>query len=160
MFLIDTNVLLADILSRYQDEATRKYLQHYRKIPLIKRVIADFVITELDFYLKTSVLPQTNFKVSEKIELHDITQKYIQQVILHCTIVPVSKRIMQSALSLYQHDLRFSSCLLLTTASHFSYEVVSLDAKTNRLAQDFHIQCFRSHDVPIETLTQETESTK
>lgn len=150
MYIIDTNILVAELLSKYKDqtdETAKRYLAHYRKIPLMKRVIPDFILNEFELFTTHVIPARLTLQVSEKKQLHDVVASYLRQIIANCTIISPNKQIVKTAFSLYQHPtnsdnatyISFTDGLLLAMASELQYVIVSTDPQINTSATELNI---------------------
>lgn len=146
MYIIDTDILTSELLTKYhQDELTKKYLAFYRKIPLMKRVLPDFVLTEFELFI-TKVMPtRYAMQVSEKKRLHDVVASYLRQINNNCILVSPNQQTMQHALALYQQrtelyeQASLTDCLLLASAQQLSYTILSKDKRVMAYATELHI---------------------
>lgn len=147
MFIIDTNILASEILVKYeQDALTRQYRAFFQEIPLIKRVVPDFILNEFEL-LMTQVVPSRYKKVmreSERKELQAITSAYLERVIGEYTLISPSTYVIKKALEFYKrfernHYISFTDSLLLATAQHNDHTIISKDARLNHRAKELHI---------------------
>ena len=147
-YIIDSNILAAELLSKYpKDEATKKALSIYRKIPLMKRVITDFTISEFELYIMHAFPTQTSLGTTEKNQLHDIVITYLKQINNNCTVLAPNRTIVKNAFSLYQqyksdpisNYISFTDSLLLATAMQLQYTIFSLDKTLNSYASELRI---------------------
>lgn len=153
MYIIDSNILAVELLSKYQmDDITKKTLGFYRKVPLMKRVIADFIVNEFELYIMHAFPLQISLGVSEKNLLHDVVVTYLRQISNSCTIIAPSRAIVKNAFSLYQqyksdtgsNYISFTDSLLLSTAIQLQYTIISLDSSLLTYAKELHISCFEA----------------
>ncbi len=150
MYIIDTSILVAELLQKYndqEDEISKKYLYVYRKIPLMKRVIPDFILNEFELFTTHVIPARYSLQVSEKKQLHDVVASYLRQIIANCTINSPNKQIVKTAFSLYQHPtndensnhISFTDSLLLAMASKLQYVIVSTDPQIITYASELNI---------------------
>lgn len=152
MYIIDTSILVAELLYKYndqEDEAVKKYLSIYKKIPLMKRVIPDFILNEFELFTTHVIPARYSLQVSEKKQLHDVIASYLRQIISNCTINSPNKQIVKTAFSLYQQPISdentrhisFTDSLLLAMASKLQYVIVSTDPEIRIYAAELNIAC-------------------
>src|SRR3712207_1507120 len=102
MFLIDTNILISEILNKYeQDEITVLYRTFYQQIPLIKRVIPDFVLNEFELYMVQVVPVRYHLQEQERKEVRETTSVYIQHLVESVTLDAPSPSVIKKAWSFY-----------------------------------------------------------
>jgi len=150
MFIVDSNILISEILTKYeQDELTLKYQAFYKQIPLIKRVIPDFILNEFELYM-VQVVPsryQGQMDEQEIKAIRDVTSTYIEYMIEKCTLVSPSIPTIRIAFDLYKrfirtHYISFTDSLLLATAKNNSYTIMTKDRRLNQRAKDLHIEFY------------------
>ena len=152
MFLIDSNILVAEILTKYeQDELTEQYRRFYRQIPLIKRVVTDFVLNEFELYM-VQVVPsryQKKMTEEEKRETRLATVAYMQRVTESFSLDSPSKATIKNAFILYQrftqegHYISFTDSLLLAMAQANGYTLVTKDKRLRMLAHNLDVDSYR-----------------
>ena len=129
MFIVDSNILVSEILVKYeQDELTLQYQAFYKQVPLIKRVISDFILNEFELYM-VQVVPsryQDQMNKEERKAIREVTSKYIERIIEECTLVSPSISVVKTAFDFYKrfghtHYISFTDSLLLATAKANSY---------------------------------------
>ncbi len=147
MFIIDTNILASEILVKYeQDALTEQYRTFFQEIPLIKRVVSDFILNEFEL-LMTQVVPSRYKNVmreAERRDLQTITSAYLERVIGEYTLISPSTRVIKKAFEYYKrfehsHYISFTDSLLLAAAQHNDYTIISKDARLNQRAKELHI---------------------
>jgi hypothetical protein len=152
MYIIDSDILVSELLIKYDpDDTTKKYLTFYKKIPLMKRVIPDFIVNEFELYINYVMPARYSMEMPEKNQLHDVVTSYLRQIVSNCTLVSVSPQIMKTAVALYQQRpddqngqqrITFTDCLLLAAAHQFAYTIVSKDPQIHLRAAELHIPYF------------------
>jgi predicted nucleic acid-binding protein len=151
MFIVDSNILVSEILTKYeQDELTLKYQAFYKQIPLIKRVIPDFILNEFELYM-VQVVPSRYQKQMDEQEIKaikDITSTYIEYMIGKCTLVSPSISTIKTAFDFYKqfedaHYISFTDSLLLATARGGSYTIITKDRRLNARAKELGIEYFQ-----------------
>lgn len=151
MYIIDTNILIAELLSKYQkDDRQKKVLAFYRKIPLMKRVIPDFILTEFELFMIHVIPTRITFNILEKNQLHDIVTAYLSQIIMNCTLATPSRQIIMTAHSLYRQKVNdsnyisFTDSLLLASALHLQSTIISIDQNLNQYAQELKLAYYEA----------------
>lgn len=148
MYIIDTTILSAEILSKYpQNEETKKVLGFYRKIPLMKRVITDFILTEFEQYMLHALPINISLGNTEKKQLHEIFLTYLRQIHNNYTLTIANAQIVKNGFSLYQqykndtisNYISLTDSLLLATAIHLQYTIISLDSSLLTYAKELRI---------------------
>ncbi len=150
MFLIDSNILVSEILTKYEkDELTLKYKEFYQQVPLMKRVIADFVLNEFELYMVQVVPSRYKAYMSEQERkvIREITSVYMERMIGECTLVAPSISVIKTAFDLYKrfghrHYISFTDSLLLSTAKDNSYTIITKDRRLRERAKDLGIDCY------------------
>jgi len=145
MFLIDTNILVADILKEYeQDQMTLPYLAFFKKLPLMKRVIPDFILNEFETLI-TQVVPSRYSLTTElKQNLKNITCTFMEKLIAEHTVITPTTAIVKDAFSIYQqnvnsHYISFTDSLVLALARQSNFTILSKDQRLNNRAKELHI---------------------
>lgn len=147
MFIIDTNILASEILLKYeQDELTEKYRTFFQKIPLIKRIVPDFILNEFELLI-TKVIPsryKNQMSEIEKKELRKITSEYMERIIEGYTLASPSTSVIKKAFGFYKrfestHYISFTDSLLLATAKDNDYTLISKDQRINDRAKELGI---------------------
>lgn len=150
MYIIDSNILVSEILTKYEkDELTLKYKEFYQQVPLIKRVIADFILNEFELYM-VQVVPsryQDQMDKEERKTIREVTSKYMERIIEECTLVSPSISVVKTAFDLYKrfgdtHYISFTDSLLLATAKANSYTIITKDRRLKERAKDLSIDCY------------------
>jgi predicted nucleic acid-binding protein len=150
MFIIDTNILASEILVKYeQDELTLKYRAFFQEIPLMKRVVPDFILNEFEL-LMTQVVPsryKDQMTGEERKELRVITSAYIERIIGDYTLVSPTPAVIKKALGMYKrfentHYISFTDSLLLATAQENRYTVITKDRRVNDRAKELQISFY------------------
>jgi len=148
MFIIDSNILVSEILTKYeQDELTLKYQASYKQIPLIKRVISDFILNEFELYMVQVVPSRYQMDKLERKTIREITSAYIERMLRKCTLVSPSISTIKTAFDLYKrfghtHYISFTDSLLLATAKDNGYTILTKDKRLNAGAKDLHIEFY------------------
>lgn len=152
MFIVDSNILVSEILTKYeQDELTLQYQAFYKQVPLIKRVISDFILNEFELYM-VQVVPsryQEQMDKEERKAIREVTSKYIERIIEECTLVSPSIAVIKTAFDFYKrfghtHYISFTDSLLLAIAKNNSYTILTKDRRLNSRAKDLRIDCYES----------------
>lgn len=147
MFIIDTNILASELLVKYeQDELSQKYRAFFQAIPLIKRVVPDFILNEFELLI-TQVVPSRYKNVmdnAEKKELRIITSEYMEKIIEGYTLVSPTLTVIKKAFELYKrfentHYISFTDSLLLAAAKDNEYTLISKDERVNDRAKELKI---------------------
>jgi len=150
MFIVDSNILISEILTKYeQDELTLKYQTFYKQIPLIKRVISDFILNEFELYM-VQVVPsryQEQMEEQERKAIREITKAYMERIVEEYTLVSPSISVIKTAFDFYKrfgytHYISFTDSLLLATAKYNSYTIITKDRRLNQRAKDLHIEFY------------------
>ena len=151
MYIIDTDILASELLYKYQlDDSVKKTVAFYRKIPLMKRIIPDFVVNEFELFM-TNVIPNRFLLHSgEKKQLSDIVVAYLRQISTNCTLIYPNRQIMKNAFLLYQqykndiasNHISFTDSLLLATAIQMQYTILTLDQTVKGYASELRIPYF------------------
>ena len=150
MFIIDSNILVSEILTKYEkDELTLKYRKFYQQVPLIKRVIADFVLNEFELYM-VQVVPsryKAYMSEQERKAIREITSAYMERVIGECTLAFPSISAIKTAFDLYKrfghrHYISFTDSLLLATAKDNGYTILTKDRRLRERAKDLGIKFY------------------
>lgn len=148
MYIIDSTILIAEILSKYpQNEENKKILGFYRKIPLMKRVVTDYILTEFESYMLHILPTNISLGLTEKKQLHDIFLAYLRQIQNNYTIITINPQIVKNAFSLYQqykngsdsNYISFADCLLLASAIQLQYTIISMDMTLLGYAKELRI---------------------
>lgn len=147
MFIIDSNILVSEILTKYEkDELTLKYKEFYEQVPLIKRVIADFVLNEFELYMVQVVPSRYKAYMNEQEikTIREITMVYMERILGQCTLVFPSIPIIKTAFDFYKRFghiryISFTDSLLLATAKANSYTIITKDRRLKERAKDSHI---------------------
>lgn len=148
MYIIDSNILISELLAKYfKDESVKSYLSFYRKIPLMKRVIPDFILNEFELFIIYVVPVKYSISNLEKKQLHDIVAKYLRQISTNCTLISPNQQIMKNSFALYQNQINITDtnhisltdCLLLSSAVQLQYTILSSDKQLNTYAAELHI---------------------
>jgi predicted nucleic acid-binding protein len=148
MFLIDSNILVSEILVKYeQDERTLQYRNFYQQIPLIKRVVTDYVLAEFELYMIQVVPSRYQMNAKAKKEIQQTTSEYLKQIINSFTLDSASPSVIKKAFSLYQrfentHYISFTDSLLLALAQINDYTLITKDKRLNSLAKELSIPHF------------------
>ena len=150
MYLIDTNILVSEILIKYeQEEESYTYRNFYQQIPLIQRVIADVVLNEFELYM-LQVVPsryQSRMPQAERQELRPITSAYIGRVIEISTLIVPTTSVIHHAFDLHKrflltHYISFTDSLLLAIAHANGYTLLSKDRRLNARAKEVDVACY------------------
>lgn len=150
MFIIDSNILVSEILTKYEkDELTLKYQAFYKKVPLIKRVISDFILNEFELYM-VQVVPsryKSHMNEQERKAIREITSVYLERMIGECTLAFPSISAIKTAFDLYKrfghtHYISFTDSLLLATAKDNSYTIITKDRRLRERAKDLGIKFY------------------
>lgn len=151
MFIIDSNILVSEILTKYEkDELTLKYQAFYKQIPLIiKRVISDFILNEFELYM-VQVVPsryKAYMSEQERKAIREITSAYMERVIGECTLAFPSISAIKTAFDFYKrfghrHYISFTDSLLLATAKDNSYTIITKDRRLRERAKDLGIKFY------------------
>ena len=150
MFLIDTNILISEILIEYEkDEQTLTYRAFYQQMPLIKRVLPDFILSELEIYM-TQVVPsryQKRMNENERKRIRPVTSAYMEQLIEKSTLISPSLSVIKTAFALYKrfentHYISFTDSLLLAVADANVYTLLTKDQRLISKAKELHIDCY------------------
>jgi predicted nucleic acid-binding protein len=145
MFLIDTNIHAAYLLQAYeQDEVTKQYLTAYEQIPLINRVVADFVLNELELLLLKAVPPRFHMTPEQEELLKQEVFAYFHDMFTHFTLATPSSQTVKHAYELYQRYahtkyISFTDSLVLALAEQNNYTILSKDRRLNDIAQQLSI---------------------
>jgi|SRR3954451_5973729 predicted nucleic acid-binding protein len=149
MFLIDTNILAAEILQAYeQDPLTKSYLAFYTKVPLLKRVIPDFILAELETLMTQVVPSRYNLSPELKQQMKALTATYMGRLIDEHTLVTPTVATIKEAFPIYQQNLQshyisLTDSLLLALARQNDFTIVSKDERLNARAEVLQISYFR-----------------
>ena len=150
MFIIDSNILVSELLAKYeQDDLTLKYKAFYQQIPLIKRVIADFILNEFELYM-VQVVPSrypAQMDKQERKAIREISIAYIERLIEECTLFSPSLSVIKTAFDFYKrfertHYISFTDSLLLAAAKDNLYTIITKDRRLNERAKDLHIETY------------------
>jgi predicted nucleic acid-binding protein len=150
MFIVDSNILVSEILTKYEkDELTLKYQAFYKQIPLIKRVISDFILNEFELYM-VQVVPsryQDQMSKQERKVIREVTSTYMEYMIGKCTLISPSISTIKTAFDFYKrfghtHYISFTDSLLLATAKDNGYTILTKDRRLNLRAKDLRIDCY------------------
>lgn len=150
MFIVDSNILISEILTKYEkDELTLKYHAFYKQVPLIKRVISDFILNEFELYM-VQVVPsryQEQMEEQERKTIREITSAYMERIIGECTLISPPISVIKTAFDFYKrfghtHYISFTDSLLLATAKANSYTIITKDRRLNLRAKDLRIDCY------------------
>jgi predicted nucleic acid-binding protein len=145
MFIIDTNILAAEILKEHErDKLTVSYLSFYRQIPIIKRVIPDFILNEFEKLMLQVIPSRYHLTSKEKQNLRSITVIYMKKIIDRETLMTPTVITIKVAFSIYlqnihTHYISFTDCLLLAMAQQHGFTIVSKDERLNARAKELHI---------------------
>ena len=148
MFLIDTNILAAEILKEFEtDQLTRDYLALYNGIPLMKRVIPDFILSEFETLITQAVPSRYNLTDDQRRNMKNITTEYMKRIIEEHTVMTPTITTVKDAFSLYQRYTKlgyisFTDSLVLALARQNDYAIVSKDQRLKSKAKDLEIACF------------------
>ncbi|OGG14048.1 hypothetical protein A3D77_00885 [Candidatus Gottesmanbacteria bacterium RIFCSPHIGHO2_02_FULL_39_11] len=146
MYLIDTNILIADILSKYEtDKISRKYRKFYSKISLSERIITDFILGEFEQFI-SQVFPH-RYKVSHEKgkEIDEALHVFLSEAIHTFTLDYASTFTTIKASALYGkflniHPIGFFDSLLLSLAQEKSYVLLTQDKRLTACAQELKIE--------------------
>ncbi len=145
MFLIDTNILVAEVLKEYeQDHMTLSYLAFFKKLPLMNRVIPDFILNEFETLI-TQVVPSRYSLTAElKQNLKNITCMFMERLVAEHTVITPTTAIVKDAFSIYQqnvnsHYISFTDSLVLALARQSNFTILSKDQRLNNRAKELHI---------------------
>lgn len=150
MFIIDSNILVSEILTKYEkDELTLKYKEFYQQVPLMKRVIADFILNEFELYM-VQVVPsryKDKMEEQERKALREIATAYMDRIVREYILVSPSISVIKTAFDLYKrfgqtHYISFTDSLLLATAEENSYTIITKDRRLNLRAKDLRIDFY------------------
>lgn len=150
MFIIDSNILVSEILTKYEkDELTLKYKEFYQQVPLIKRVIADFILNEFELYM-VQVVPSRYKAYMNKQEIkaiREITMVYMERILGECIVVSPSISVIKTAFDFYKrfghtHYISFTDSLLLAAAKANSYTIITKDRRLRERTKDLGIDCY------------------
>jgi predicted nucleic acid-binding protein len=145
MFLIDTNILVAEVLKEYeQDQMTLSYLAFFKKLPLMKRVIPDFILNEFETMITQVVPSRYNLTAELKQNLKTITCKYLGEIVVEHTLITPTTAIVKDAFSIYQqnvqtHYISFTDSLVLALARQSNFTILSKDQRLNARAKELNI---------------------
>ena len=148
MFIIDSNILVSEILTRYEkDELTLKYQVFYQQISLIKRVISDFILNEFELYMVQVVPSRYQMEKEERKTIREITSVYIERMLKKCTLVSPSISAIKTAFDFYKqfgntHYISFTDSLLLAVAKENGYTILTKDRRLNERAKDLRIDSY------------------
>jgi predicted nucleic acid-binding protein len=152
MYLIDTNILVSEILVKYeQDEESLTYRNFYQQIPLIQRVIPDVVLNEFELYM-LQVVPsryQSRMPQAERQELRSITSSYIGRVIETSTLMTPSLPVIHHAFHLHKrflhtHYISFTDSLLLAIAKANNHTLMTKDRRLRARAKEIDIAYYET----------------
>ncbi len=147
MYLIDTNILISEILVKYeQDAESHTYRNFYQQIPLLQRVIPDVVLNEFELYM-LQVVPsryQSRMPQAERQELRPITSAYIGRVIETSSLTAPTISVIHHAFDLYKrflhtHYISFTDSLLLAIAHANGYTLLTKDRRLNARAKELNV---------------------
>lgn len=145
MFIIDTNILAAEVLKEHErDSLTILYLLFYRQIPIIKRVIPDFILNEFETLMLQVMPSRYHLTSEEKREMRNITMSYMKNIIDNSTLTSPTITTIKDAFSLYQqnihtHYISSTDSLLLAMAQQHGFTIVSKDERVNARARELQI---------------------
>lgn len=147
MFLVDTNILISEILSKFEkDETAKKYRGFYQRLALSERVITDFILNELETYMIQVVPSRYKLKDDKKKEMNEITRSFLKSAIRTFSLDSPSPAVIKMALSWYEkfflsHPISFTDSLLLALAQDRSYTLLTQDKRLIACARQMQIQC-------------------
>ena len=145
MVIIDTNILVSELLHKYeQDENTLQYRRFYQQLPLVQRVIPDFILNEFEIYM-TKVAP-SRYRMDEqqKKTIRKATSIQLEELIHNCTVVSPSPATIKNAFALYKrfendHYISFTDSLLLAVAKDSGYTLLTKDRRVINRAKELDI---------------------
>lgn len=145
MILIDTNILLTDILEQYEtDESSVAYRDLYRQIALPERVITAIVLGEFEIYM-TRVMPSRfSLDAKQKKEIRNITASYVGKVLDACTLISPSSELMQEAYEIYHHNwsdrfISYTDSLLIAIARYNRIGLLTQDKRMQAIAKEMEV---------------------
>jgi predicted nucleic acid-binding protein len=145
MFVIDTNILAAEILREYEDDPlTTSYLAFYQQLPLMKRVIPDFILNEFETLMTQVVPSRYNLDDEQKRHFRTLTCSYLKKLVEDHTIITPSPQTVKEAFSLYDryhttHYVSFTDSLLLALAKQEGFTLLTKDQRVNHRAKELEI---------------------
>jgi predicted nucleic acid-binding protein len=145
MQLIDTNILIADLLSEYEDDPlTKKYLDYYRKIPTIERILPDFILAEMEILLIQVIPVKYKLNTEQRQELKQVTLAYLEKLTSQCILVSTTPPIIDQAVKIYHQNfdskyISFTDSLYLAMALEHHYSIITQDHKINAIAKSMEI---------------------
>jgi predicted nucleic acid-binding protein len=148
MFLIDTNILASEVLQEYeQDQLTLTYRAFFKKLPLMKRVIPDFILNEFETLITQVVPSRYNLTSEQKQNLKNITCTYIEKIVEEHTLIAPTTAIVKDAFPIYQqnvhtHYISFTDSLVLALARQNNFTILSKDQRLNARAKELHISYY------------------
>lgn len=152
MFIIDTNILAAEILTVHeQDKLTISYLAFYKQLPLMRRVIPDFILSEFETLMTQVVPSRYHLTDKEKQNLKTITTAYLKKIIDGHTLITPTTGAVKEAFALYQqnihtHYISFTDSLLLTIAQQHHFTILSKDERLTARAKELRIAYYEPQD--------------
>jgi predicted nucleic acid-binding protein len=148
MFLIDTNILVAEVLKEYeQDHMTLSYLAFFKKLPLMKRVVPDSILNEFETMITQVVPSRYNLTAELTQNLKAITCKYLGEIVAEHTLITPTTAIVKDAFSIYQqnvqtHYISFTDSLVLALARQSNFTILSKDQRLNARAKELNISYY------------------
>lgn len=153
MFILDTNILAAEVLTEHeQDHLTTTYLAFYKQLPLVKRVLPDFILNEFETLMIQVVPSRYHLTDEEKHNMKNITTAYIKKIINEFTLITPTITLVKEAFSLYQqnvhtHYISFTDSLLLTMARQHNFTILSKDMRLNARAKELKIAYYQYDNI-------------
>lgn len=150
MYLIDTNIHAAYLLQNYEDDKlTKEYLKLYNDIALSDRLIPDFILGEFETFIMQVVPPRYRLNTQDSRKLKQLALEYLYRITHECTIIVPEVPTVQYARDLYfkhanTHYLSFVDCLVLATAKHNQYTLLTKDTRMNTIAKKLQIVCLEA----------------
>lgn len=148
MYLIDTNVHATYVLQKFElDEVSLKYVDAFEKILLSKRVVTDFVISELDSILLRVAPTKYGLNEGDRLVLKRLAFGYIHACVEHCFVQTPSLSVVRQSLDYYQRYstdgyISFVDAMLLSMAKNNGYILMTMDERLQKKALAEGIEVF------------------
>lgn len=147
MVIIDTNILVSEIMSKYEfDEETKQYRLLYEQIPLYRRVIPDFILNEFELFTAQVAPGRYKMNPEEKLILHEALGEYLHRIIHSFSLYSPSLSAIKQAYGIYfqyhkTHYISFTDSLILSASLNNSYAVLTKDKRLRDRAKELSISC-------------------
>lgn len=148
MFLIDTNIHAAYLLQAYEkDDLTRQYLAFYEQLPLIHRVVPDFVLNEFEILMIRAVPSRYQMTPDQRAQMKQVVVDYLQDIFANCTLATPTLTIMKRAFEMYKHYattsyLSITDSLILAMSEQNNYTLLTKDERMQTLARELKLPLY------------------